>query len=190
MPLYTAFIQEVLFLNEVISDMAGMLRSEARKHGVSIRSNLKDDLPMTVADRVQLQQVLMNLMLNGIEAMKDTGGVLTVNSQLGEDGQIEISVNDTGPGLPPAQGRPDLMRSLLRNHKAAAWAWQSASRSSNRIVDESGPTATAGVARRSTLPCQRLPRKQTLPWMPRDSMGPDHASDRTRIDVVQTDGCK
>jgi hypothetical protein len=83
--------------------MAGMLRTEARKHGVSIRTNLKDDLPMTVADRVQLQQVLMNLMLNGIEAMKDTGGVLTVNSQLGEDGQIEISVNDTGPGLPPGK---------------------------------------------------------------------------------------
>jgi signal transduction histidine kinase len=87
-------------INEVISDMAGMLRSEARKHGVSIRTNLKDDLPMTVADRVQLQQLLMNLMLNGIEAMKDTGGVLTVNSQVREDGQIEISVNDTGPGLP------------------------------------------------------------------------------------------
>ena len=70
------------------------------RHGVSIHTDLKDDLPMTVADRVQLQQVLMNLMLNGIEAMKDTGGVLTVKSQLGEDGQIEISVNDTGPGLP------------------------------------------------------------------------------------------
>jgi hypothetical protein len=55
---------------------------------------------MTVADRVQLQQVLMNLMLNGIEAMKNTGGVLTVKSQLGEDGQIEICVNDTGP-VPP-----------------------------------------------------------------------------------------
>jgi signal transduction histidine kinase len=42
----------------------------------------------------------MNLMLNGIEAMKDTGGVLTVKSQLGEDGQIQISVHDTGAGLP------------------------------------------------------------------------------------------
>ena len=42
----------------------------------------------------------MNLMLNGIEAMKDTGGVLTVKSQLGEDGQIQISITDTGPGLP------------------------------------------------------------------------------------------
>jgi signal transduction histidine kinase len=45
----------------------------------------------------------MNLMLNGIEAMKDMGGVLTVKSQLGEDGQIEIAVKDTGPGLPVGQ---------------------------------------------------------------------------------------
>ena len=77
-----------------------MLKSEARSQGVSIRSDLKDDLPMTVADRVQVQQLLTNLMLNGIEAMKDTGGVLTVKSQLGDESQIEISVNDTGPGLP------------------------------------------------------------------------------------------
>src|ERR1700722_14167511 len=63
-----------------------------------------------------------------------------------------------------------LMRSLLRNNSAAAWAWQSASRSSNRMADGSGPTATAGVARRSTSPCLRLHRKQTLPWRPRDSI--------------------
>jgi len=92
--------RELVAMNEVICEMAGMLRSEARGHGVSIRADLKDDLPMTVADRVQLQQVLMNLMLNGIEAMKDTGGVLMVKSQLREKGQIEISVHDTGPGLP------------------------------------------------------------------------------------------
>jgi signal transduction histidine kinase len=92
--------RELIAINEVIGEMARMLRTEARRHGVSLRTDLKDDLPTTVADRVQIQQVLMNLMLNGIEAMKDTGGVLTVKSQSREDGQIEISVNDTGPGLP------------------------------------------------------------------------------------------
>ena len=91
--------RELVAINEVIGEMAGMMGGEAREHGVSIRTDLKDDLSVTVADRVQLQQVPMNLMLNGIEAIKDTGGVVTVKSQLGEDGQIEISVNDTGPGL-------------------------------------------------------------------------------------------
>jgi PAS domain S-box-containing protein len=92
--------RDLVAMNEVVGEMTGMMRGEARGHGVSIRTDLKDDLPMTVADRVQLQQVLMNLMLNGIEAMKDTGGVLTVKSHLREDGQIEIAVKDTGPGLP------------------------------------------------------------------------------------------
>jgi signal transduction histidine kinase len=92
--------QELVAINQVIGEMAEMLRSEARRHGVSIYTDLKGDLPMTVADRVQFQQVLMNLMLNGIEAIKDSSGVVTVKSRLGEDGQVEISVNDTGPGLP------------------------------------------------------------------------------------------
>jgi PAS domain S-box-containing protein len=95
--------QELVAMNEVVNEMAGMLRSEARSHGVSIRTDLNDNLPMTVADRVQLQQVLMNLMLNGIEAMCDTGGLLTVKSELGANGKIEISINDTGPGLPPGK---------------------------------------------------------------------------------------
>jgi PAS domain S-box-containing protein len=91
--------QELVAINEIVGEMVLLLRGEANENAVSIRTELKDDLPMTVADRVQLQQVLMNLMLNGIEAMKDTGGILTVKSQLGEDGRIEISVHDTGPGL-------------------------------------------------------------------------------------------
>ncbi len=91
--------RELVAINEVVGEMARMLGTEARRHGVSISTDLKDDLPMTVADRVQIQQVLMNLMLNGIEAITDAGGEVTVKSQLSEDGQIEISVDDTGPGL-------------------------------------------------------------------------------------------
>jgi PAS domain S-box-containing protein len=131
--------RELVPINEVIDEMAGMMGGEARGHGVSIRTDLKDDLPMTVADRVQLQQVLMNLMLNGIEAIKDTGGVVTVKSQLGEDGQIEISVNDTGPG--PPLGKADqifdaffttkpqgsgmglaISKSIIESHGGRIWA--------------------------------------------------------------------
>ena len=92
--------RELVAIREVIDEMVLLLRGEANEYAVSIRTDLATDLPKITADRVQLQQVLMNLMLNGIEAMKETGGVLTVKSQLREDGQVEISVNDTGPGLP------------------------------------------------------------------------------------------
>jgi PAS domain S-box-containing protein len=92
--------RELVAINEVVGEMVLLLRGEANEYAVSIRTDLAADLPKITADRVQLQQVLMNLMLNGIEAMKETGGMLTVKSQLREDGQIEISVNDIGPGLP------------------------------------------------------------------------------------------
>ncbi len=89
-----------LGVNEVIIEMVELLRGQATRHAVSLRTDLSNDLPNVIADRVQVQQVLMNLMLNAIEAMSDTGGVLTVRSQLRQDREIEISVNDTGPGLP------------------------------------------------------------------------------------------
>jgi signal transduction histidine kinase len=92
--------REFVAINEVIGEMVRMMRVEAEEHGVSIRIDLKGDHSMILADRVQLYQVLMNLMLNGIEAMKEKGGMLTVKSQMGEDGQIEVSIKDTGPGLP------------------------------------------------------------------------------------------
>jgi PAS domain S-box-containing protein len=97
--------REPLTMNEVIGEMVVLLRGEAIRHAVSLRADLADNLPFVLADRVQIQQVLMNLMLNGIEAMSDTGGILTVKSQLRENGQIEISVSDTGPGLPPGKDR-------------------------------------------------------------------------------------
>jgi len=92
--------RELFAMNDVIGEMILLLRYQASECGVSIRMDLAADLPKIAADRVQLQQVLMNLMLNGIEAMKGAGGVLTVKSQFREDGQIEISIHDTGPGLP------------------------------------------------------------------------------------------
>jgi signal transduction histidine kinase len=65
-----------------------------------MRADLDESLPTIAADRVQMQQVLMNLMLNGIEAMKDTSGELTVRSGKSDDGQILLSVSDLGVGLP------------------------------------------------------------------------------------------
>jgi signal transduction histidine kinase len=92
--------RETIDVNEVIGQMVVMLQNEAHRHSVTIRTDLAEGLPTVMADRVQLQQVLLNLMLNGIEAIRDTSGELSIKSKLGDDSQLLISVTDTGVGLP------------------------------------------------------------------------------------------
>jgi signal transduction histidine kinase/DNA-binding response OmpR family regulator len=91
--------RESVDINEIIREMSALLGHMAYRNAVSIRTELDPELPTTTADRVQLQQVLMNLMLNGIEAMQDTGGQLAVASKRTADSQLMISVSDTGIGL-------------------------------------------------------------------------------------------
>jgi signal transduction histidine kinase len=91
--------RELLDLNDVIREIIVLLHDKVSRTSISIRSDLDPGLPPTTADRVQLQQVLMNLMLNGIEAMKDVSGELTITSKRNADGQLLISVSDSGIGL-------------------------------------------------------------------------------------------
>jgi PAS domain S-box-containing protein len=97
--------RELVDVNEIIREMMLLLHSEATQYAVLVRTELAADLPQIMGDRVQLQQVLMNLMMNSIDAMKDVDGTreLTIQSQRGENGQVLISVSDTGVGLPPQQ---------------------------------------------------------------------------------------
>ena len=134
-------------VSEVIQEMVVLLRSEASRHSVSILTELSAGLPPVVADRVQLQQVLMNLMLNGVEAMQNTksGGQLTIRSMRGEGGQLLISVSDTGMGVPPdqadqifnaffstkAQGTGmglSISRSIIESHGGRLWATSNSGR--------------------------------------------------------------
>ena len=97
--------RELVDVTELIREMIVLLRSEATRYSIAVRTELAQDLPQVMADRVQLQQVLMNLMINGIDAMKDVDGVrdLTINARWPEKQQVLVSVSDTGVGLPPQQ---------------------------------------------------------------------------------------
>jgi signal transduction histidine kinase len=92
-------------LNEVIREMIVLLRSEAMRYSISFRTELAEHLPLVVGDRVQLQQVLMNLCMNSIDAMKDVDGTreILIKSQRADNEQLMVSVIDTGVGLPPSQ---------------------------------------------------------------------------------------
>ena len=131
--------QEIVDVNEVIQEMVVILQKEANRHSVRMSTDLTNGPTNVMADRVQVQQALMNLILNGIESMQDTTGELNINSQLGEDGQVLISVSDTGVGLPT--GNADQMfnaffttksqgtglglaitRSIVESHGGRIWA--------------------------------------------------------------------
>ena len=133
--------RELVDVNEVIGEMIVLLRSEAIRYNISVRTELAADLPQVMGDRVQLQQVLMNLMINGIDAMKDVDGAreLAIQSQRAENEQLLVSVSDTGVGLPPQQAdqifnaffttKPHgtgmglrISRSIVESHGGRLWA--------------------------------------------------------------------
>src|SRR5260370_30504167 len=95
---------ELVVVNEAIREMIVLLRSEATRYNITVRIELAPDLPRIMGDRVQLQQVLMNLIVNSIDAMKEADGAreLAVKSQRTEK-EVLVSVSDTGVGLPPQQ---------------------------------------------------------------------------------------
>jgi C4-dicarboxylate-specific signal transduction histidine kinase len=133
--------RELVDINEIIRGMIILLRSEATRHSISVQTELAEDLPSIMGDRVQLQQVLMNLMINGIQAMKDVSWPrrLAVKSQRAEDEQLMVSVSDTGVGLPAQQAdqifnafvttKHDgtgmglrISRSIVESHGGRLWA--------------------------------------------------------------------
>jgi signal transduction histidine kinase len=89
-------------INAVIREIIALLHNEAHRHSISIRTDLDTDLPKVMADSVQVQQVMMNLIMNSIDATKDVDRTreLAIRSQRAEDQQLMISVSDTGVGLP------------------------------------------------------------------------------------------
>jgi PAS domain S-box-containing protein len=130
--------RELVNVNGIVQEMLTLLNGEATRHSVVMRMELAAELPEVIADRVQLQQVFMNLMLNAIEAMKDSSGELTVKSEL-QDGQLQFSVSDTGAGLPTEKmdqifsafftTKPQgsgmglaISRSIVESHGGRLWA--------------------------------------------------------------------
>jgi C4-dicarboxylate-specific signal transduction histidine kinase len=94
--------RELVDVNEVIREMIALLHGEAGRYSISIHTELATHLPNVRGDRVQLQQVFLNLMLNAIDAMKEinTPRELTIKSQRNPEDQLLVSVSDNGAGLP------------------------------------------------------------------------------------------
>jgi PAS domain S-box-containing protein len=144
---------ELVDVNEVIKEMIVLLRGETTRYSVFVRTELAADLPQVMGDRVQLQQVMMNLMINSIDAMKVVDGTrgLVIGSQRTENEQLQVSVSDTGVGLPPEQldhifdafftTKPHgtgmglrICRSIVESHGGRLWAANNSPRGANFYV--------------------------------------------------------
>jgi len=133
---------EIVSINELAEDVVALIRADAITKHVAIDLSVPGTLPPVRADRVQLSQVLLNLMMNGIEAVTAHSGAqrrISVEARVGADGCCEISVTDTGPGIPPDQldrifepfvtAKPNGMgiglsisRSIVEAHGGRLWA--------------------------------------------------------------------
>jgi C4-dicarboxylate-specific signal transduction histidine kinase len=133
--------QELVDVNEVIREMLVLLSSETARYSISISTKLAGDLHRVMGDQVQLQQVLMNLVINSIDAMKEVDGTreLRITSQRAEKEHLLVSVSDIGVGLPRQQTdqifdaffttKPHgtgmglrISRSIVESHGGRLWA--------------------------------------------------------------------
>jgi PAS domain S-box-containing protein len=142
-----ASIRESTDLNSLITDLVRLLRDEMIRRSASVKLVLAQDLPKVELDPIQIQQVLLNLVTNGMEAMEDIGGPcqLTIRTERQCENEIRVTVEDGGPGLTPETAarifepffstKPQgtgmglsICRSIIEAHDGRIWTAESSGR--------------------------------------------------------------
>ena len=137
----TPAVKQVVDINDMIQEVLALVGPELRKNRISVERQLTKTLPLVTADRVELQQVLLNLIMNGIEAMAgvtDRPCLVGVQSRIDESGNVLVSVSDSGTGLRSEGDRVftpffttkanglgmglSISRSLVENQGGRLWA--------------------------------------------------------------------
>jgi signal transduction histidine kinase len=131
-----------LDINEVMLEVIALTRSELHGGGTSLQTHLEEGLPLILGDRIQLQQVMLNLILNAVEAMSESrerSRELMIKTERDGPGGVLVAVRDSGPGLKPESmdrlfdafytTKPDGMgmglsicRSIIEAHGGRVWA--------------------------------------------------------------------
>ena len=161
-------------INEAVREVVAFAKPEAREQGITIRLNLAVDLPLILADNIQVQQVILNLVRNGIEAMTEIESrehLLEIRTSLVGDG-VEVAVRDRGPGLTPEMQeriftpfyttKPRGMgmglaisRSIIDAHGGQLWA---------------APNPEGGTTFRFTLPMLAIPSLPVKPMQEKEKV--------------------
>jgi signal transduction histidine kinase len=152
--------KDALDINATILGVTALARSEAVKIGVTVRTRLAPQLPLVQGDRVQLQQVMLNLIVNAIQAMSgedDGGRDLEISTETVEPGGVRVGVRDTGPGLSEEASHASSNPSIRRSPAAWAWACRSAAQSLKLMADGFVRAATSqrGFSFNSPFPLKR-----------------------------------
>jgi C4-dicarboxylate-specific signal transduction histidine kinase len=157
----------LLNLNDEITEVLVFLRAESSRRGITVELSLSESIPEMQGDKIQLQQVLVNLLLNSMEAMTDAAGArrLSVKTSMLEDGCVAIAISDSGIGIPPDQ-MPRLFEHFFSTKRSGMGLGLSIARS---IVEAHGGTisaennAASGATFRIVFPTEsRAARERSL----------------------------
>jgi PAS domain S-box-containing protein len=148
--------REATDVNRIVHDALELTEPDTRASGVTVRLALADDLPPVLVDRVQIEQVVLNLLRNAVEAMHDCRGdaLLIVETRTDGAGSVEVAVATRVSACRRTEARSCSSRSSPTRRPASAWGSPSAARSSSCTADASGPSPTVRAARRFASRCR------------------------------------
>jgi light-regulated signal transduction histidine kinase (bacteriophytochrome) len=150
-------------VNGAISEVLSLTRQELQRSEVTARTELDPSLPPVLADRIQVQQVVLNLVINGIEAMrgvKDRARVLRVKSAVAPPAAVAVTVEDTGIGFGNNDRITYLKHSSRRRRTASVWGFRSAGRSCRLTADACGRRRDPRLEPPSASPCQQVRERE------------------------------
>ena len=136
-----------LDINDVVEEAVTLVQHEALRHGVAVRFDLASGLPPVRGDRIQLQQVIVNLAVNGMEAMAtvDRERMLIVRTQRHQSKGVLVAIEDAGVGIEPENVNWFSTHSTRPNLLVWAWDFQSADRLLKRTADNCGLLPILGL---------------------------------------------